>query len=56
MADVKIKSMLTDKSESQQKVPIKIFKITDIPGVMEKKVGLSQLALCGNGSVIHFTR
>ncbi|WP_114191659.1 DUF6402 family protein [Edaphovirga cremea] len=37
MADVKIKSMLTDKSESQQKVPIKIFKITDIPGVMEKK-------------------
>lgn len=37
MANVKIKSKLTNESESKQTVPVKIFKITDIPDVMEKK-------------------
>lgn len=56
MANVKIKSKLTNESESKQTVPVKIFKITDIPDVMEKKVGQCQHVSCENGSMIHITK
>ncbi|EGL7019121.1 hypothetical protein IMT94_002946 [Salmonella enterica] len=37
MANVKVKSKLADKNESKEIIPVKIFKITDIPDVMDKK-------------------
>ncbi len=37
MSNVKIRSKLTSENENKQTVPVKIFKITDIPDVMEKK-------------------
>ncbi len=37
MVNVKVKSKLTDKNESKEIIPVKIFKITDIPDVMDKK-------------------
>ena len=37
MVDMKVKSKLTDQDENKQTIPVKIFKITDIPDVMEKK-------------------
>ncbi|WP_336998681.1 DUF6402 family protein [Leclercia sp. M50] len=37
MANVKVKSKLTSENENKQTVPVKIFKITDIPDVMAKK-------------------
>ncbi|HFT0829704.1 DUF6402 family protein [Klebsiella pneumoniae] len=37
METVKIKSKLTSQNENKQTVPVRIFKITDIPDVMERK-------------------
>lgn len=37
MVDMKVKSKLTDQDENKETIPVKIFKITDIPDVMEKK-------------------
>ncbi|QBX80455.1 DUF6402 family protein [Citrobacter tructae] len=35
MVEIKVKSKLTNDKESQETVPVKVFKITDIPQVME---------------------
>lgn len=37
MVDMKVKSKLTNQDENKETIPVKIFKITDIPDVMEKK-------------------
>ncbi|EOV0630960.1 DUF6402 family protein [Cronobacter turicensis] len=35
MSEIKVKSSLTEQEDNQQKVPVRLFKITDIPEVME---------------------
>jgi hypothetical protein len=37
MVDMKVKSKLTNQDENKEIISVKIFKITDIPDVMEKK-------------------
>lgn len=37
MVNMKVKSKLTDKNENKEIIPVKVFKITDIPDVMDKK-------------------
>lgn len=37
MVDMKVKSKLTNRDENKEIISVKIFKITDIPDVMEKK-------------------
>lgn len=37
MVNMKVKSKLTDKNKSKEIIQVKIFKITDVPDVMEKK-------------------
>ncbi len=36
MDEMKVKSSLTEQEDNQQKVSVRLFKITDIPEVMEK--------------------
>ncbi|EOI5782555.1 DUF6402 family protein [Cronobacter malonaticus] len=35
MSEIKVKSSLTEQEDNQQKVSVRLFKITDIPEVME---------------------
>ncbi|EOV9671702.1 DUF6402 family protein [Cronobacter turicensis] len=35
MSEIKVKSSLTEQEDNQQKLPVRLFKITDIPDVME---------------------
>lgn len=35
MSEIKVISSLTEQEDNQQKVPVRLFKITDIPEVME---------------------
>ncbi len=37
MVNMKVTSKLTEQNESKETIPVKIFKITDIPDVMDKK-------------------